>query len=170
MAARSSSPKHAPRGERAPLLQSKRDARVVPLRKASSVMMAATPIAFDETANAVAVRIGGAEVSARLDPSVSPIVARGALARGETVVVVDNGGLVVVGALRTAPTPGVDKGEEYVIEAKRVELRADDRIAMIAGAAQILVNAIDRVEVIAGDITSRARRVHKLVGRMLHLN
>jgi hypothetical protein len=133
-------------------------------------MMAATPIAFDETANAVAVRIGGAEVSARLDPSVSPIVARGALARGETVVVVDNGGLVVVGALRTAPTPGVDKGEEYVIEAKRVELRADDRIAMIAGAAQILVNAIDRVEVIAGDITSRARRVHKLVGRMLHLN
>ncbi len=86
------------------------------------------------------------------------------------MIVVDVGGLVVLGALRTAPTPGVDKADEYLIEAKRVELRGDDRVAIVSGAAQILVNAIDRVEIAAKDITSRARRVHKLVGRILHLN
>ena len=170
MAARSSSPKRASRVERAAGPPSKRGARVVPLHKAGAALMAGTAVAFHEGAGTMTVRIGRAELPARLDPSVSPIVARTAVDRGETVVVVDREGMVVVGALRTAPTPGVDRGEEYLIEARRIEVRGADRVSIVAGAAQVLVNAIDRVEVIAGDITSRARRVHKLVGRMLHLN
>jgi hypothetical protein len=170
MAARSSSTKHSARGEHAPSPSSRRSARVLPLRRSSATLMAGTPVAFDEVANALTVRMGGVDVSARLDPSVSPIVLRGALERAETVVLVDNDGLVVVGALRTSPTPGVDKGDEYVIEAKRLELRGDHRVALVAGGAQVLLNAIGRIEIVARDITSRASRVHKLVGRMLHLN
>jgi hypothetical protein len=170
MGARSSSPKRASRGERAQAPHSKREGRVVPLRKAAATLLAAIPTAMDESGEQLTVRVGSAELTARLGPGVSPTVVRTSIERGETVVVVEDGGLVVIGALRTSPTPGIEKGEDYVIEAKRLELRGDDRIAIVAGGAQILLSAIDRIEVVARDITSRARRVHKLVGRMLHLN
>jgi hypothetical protein len=86
------------------------------------------------------------------------------------VIVVDDGGLAIAGALRTAPTPGIDKGEDYVIQAKRVDIRADHEVAIVAGAAQIVLRGLDRIEMLATDITSRARSVHRLIGRMLHLN
>jgi hypothetical protein len=149
---------------------SKRRGRVVPLRKASAALMAATPVSFDEDARIVTLRVGGAELPGHLSASVSPIVVRSAIERGERLIVVDEGQLLVLGALRTSPTPGVDKGEDYLIEADRVELRGNDRVAIVSGAAQILVNAVDRIEVLARDVTSRALRVHKLVGRILHLN
>lgn len=146
--------------------------RVVPIRKGSATLMAVTPVSIDEDARIVTLRVGrdGAELPGRLSTSVSPIVIRTAIERGERVIVVDEGELLVLGVLRTSPTPGIDKGEDYLIEANRVELRGNDRVAIVSGAAQIVVNAIDRVEVLARDVTSRARRVHKLVGRILHLN
>lgn len=170
MAARSSAPKRTSRGDRTQAPHSRRDGRVVPLRRTAATLLAAVPTAIEESTNAIRVRIAGTELVARLAPGVSPLVIRTALERGEMVVVVDDGGLIVVGALRTSPTPGVERGEEYVIEANRIELRGDDRVTIVAGAAQLVLDAIDRIEVLATDITSRARRVHKLVGRMLHLN
>lgn len=168
------SPKRAAKvdraGGRASPPASRRAAKIVPLRPIAGALMAATPLAWDETTGTVTLRAGGAERTARLAPSVSPIVVQTAVARGEFVVIVEDGDWVVVGALRTSATPGVDRGEDYVIEAQRIELRADHRAAIVVGAAQIVVDAIDRVEVLAQDITSRARRVHKLVGRILNLN
>ena len=169
MPARSSSPKRATRLDRA-APPSRRATPVVPLRKASAALVAATPLAIDLATGQVCLRVAGSELPGRLGPGVDAGVIASAVERRETVVAADDGGWVVLGALRTQPTPGIDKADEYVIEANRVELRGADRVAIVSGAAEILVQAIDRVEIMAADITSRARRVHRLVGRMLHLN
>lgn len=117
-------------------------------------------------------RIGGERVTARRDPSVHPVVLRGAHARGERVLAehrVDEG-WVVVGALRTRPAPGIDVAEEYTIEAERVHIRGGSEVSLTARAASIVLRAMGEVETYAERILSRAEGLHKLVGRMLRLN
>jgi len=160
----------SPRSVREPNVPAKKIARIVPLPKRRASIQAATAIAIDD--DRVWIRFGeDDEADARLAPSLDPIVIRTAVARGETVIVQEGeGGYVVLGVLRTAPTPGVDKGDEYVIEARRVKLAGDHEVSITSGAAQIAVRALGIVETIATSITSRASSVHKIIGRMLHLN
>ena len=116
--------------------------------------------------------IGGDLESARLDASVHPTVIAGACARRERVLVEerDGGALVIVGALRTQPTPGVDEAESYSIKAKRISLEAGDELSLTAQTAAVVLRAVGEVETYAERILSRAEGVHKIVGRMLRLN
>lgn len=148
----------------------KQVARVLPMPKRRASIQAATAIAFE--GDVVRVRFGeDDEADAKLAPTVDPVVVQTAVARGETVIVQEGAsGLTVLGTLRTSATPGVDKGDEYVIEARRVKVHGDDSVSLISGATQFAVRAVGMVETIATNITSRASSVHKLIGRMLHLN
>lgn len=119
----------------------------------------------------VRIRVGAAEVSAELDASVHPSVVATAIARGERVVVQREGGAwVVLGVLRTSPTPGLEEADEYVIRAGRIRVRAKDEFSVASGAASFAIRAYGTIETLAEQITSRASAVHKIVGRMLHLN
>lgn len=119
----------------------------------------------------VVVRVGTTEVSATLDASVHPSVVATAVARGERIIVQREGDAwVVVGALRTSPTPGLEEAEEYVIRAGRVSVKATHEFTVASGTASLAVRAYGMVETVAEQITSRASAVHKIVGRMLHLN
>ncbi len=116
-------------------------------------------------------RVGALEVAATLDPSVHPSVVATALTRGERVIAQREGeGWVVLGALRTSPTVGIEEADEYVIRAARVRIRAADEFTVASGAASFAVRAYGTIETFAEQITSRASAVHKIVGRMLHLN
>ena len=116
-------------------------------------------------------RVGTTEVSATLDASVHPSVVATAIARSERLIVQREEGLwTVLGALRTSPTPGIEEAEEYVIRAGRVKVRAKDEFTVASGTASFAVRAYAVVETVAEQITSRASAVHKIVGRMLHLN
>lgn len=116
-------------------------------------------------------RIGRATVRGVLDPSVHPAVIATAIAREERVIVAREGAeWVVLGVLRTSPTPGIEEAEEYVIRAGRIRMRAGDELTMASGKASIAVRAYGAVETLAEQITSRASAIHKIVGRMLHLN
>jgi hypothetical protein len=120
----------------------------------------------------VIVEIGGAEVVAKLDASVHPAVIEGAARRKERVLaeIGPEGVPVVVGALRTRPTPGIDAAEEYRIEAGRVAIEAAEEVSLSARTASVVVKAIGEVETYAERILSRAEGVHKIIGRMLRLN
>lgn len=119
----------------------------------------------------VRLRVGTSEVSALLDSSVHPSVIATAITRGERVLVQREEGVwTVLGALRTSPTPGIEEAEEYVIRAARVKVRGKDEVTLASGTASIAVRAYGVVETFAEQITSRASAVHKIVGRMLHLN
>jgi hypothetical protein len=120
----------------------------------------------------VLVSLGGALATATLDPSVSPVVIEGACARGERVLVEEgaDGELVVLGALRAQPTPGIDVAEDYAIRAKRVSIEAEEEISLGAQAAALVLRAAGEVETYADRIVSRAESVHKIIGRMLRLN
>jgi hypothetical protein len=145
-------------------------ASVVPLPKRRASIQAAVAVAFD--GERVRLRFGeDDEVDAKLAASLDPVVVHTAVARGETVLAQElDGAFVVLGALRTAATPGVDKGDEYVIEARRITVAGQHEVSLTSGAAQIAVRAVGIVETIASSITSRASSVHKVIGRMLHLN
>jgi hypothetical protein len=132
-------------------------------------MVAAVPLVLEgKTAR---LRVGALEVEAELDPSMHPSVVATAIARGERVIAQREGGIwTILGALRTTPTPGIERAEEYVIEAARVRVRAGDEFTVASGAASLAVRAYGAVETLAEQITSRASAVHKIVGRMLHLN
>lgn len=116
--------------------------------------------------------VSGREMDARVDESVSAVVLEGAVARGERVVVEveDDGEVVVVGALRTQPTPGIDAADQYTIEAGRIDLKAEHEVSMSAKTALVVLRAIGEVETVAERITTRAHGVHKIIGRMLRLN
>jgi hypothetical protein len=118
------------------------------------------------------ISVGGHRVAAERDPAVHPAVLAGALGRGERVLVErDAGGAwIVVGALRTQPTPGIDVADAYTIEAGRVTIRAEHEVSLSAQAASLAVRALGEVETYAERIISRAEGVHKIVGRVLRLN
>ena len=125
----------------------------------------------DVSGSEVVLDLGGELVTAALDPSVHPSVIAGAHARGERVLVEQQGDhLVVLGALRTRPTPGIDAADEYAIEAKRISLRAEEELSLRAQTSALVLRAIGEVETYADRIVSRAESVHKIVGRMLRLN
>lgn len=117
------------------------------------------------------VRVGRSEEIATLDPSVHPSVIATAIARQERVIVEGSpGAWVIVGVLRTSPTPGIEEAEEYDIRAGRVQVHAKHEFTIASGTAAFAVRAYGAVETFAEQITTRASAVHKIIGRMLHLN
>jgi hypothetical protein len=151
-------------------------ARALPEPEAAPSLVAAIALRFESSSqererSEVLVRLGASEVSARLDPSVHPSVVATAVTRGERLLVQREGDAwVVVGALRTSPTPGIEEAEEYVIRAGRVRVKATHEFTVASGTASLAVRAYGMVETVAEQITSRASAVHKIIGRMLHLN
>ena len=142
--------------------------RVSALRRAAL----ATAVVHEIGDAGVVVAIGGALVPATVDASVSPVVIEGACARGERVLVEEgeDGALVVLGALRAQPTPGIDVAEEYAIKAKRLSLHAAEELSLTAQAAALVLRAAGEAELYADRIVSRAESVHKIIGRILRLN
>lgn len=127
--------------------------------------------ALDEERRVATVVAGRESVEAELDGAVDTAVIRTALARGERVIAQREGdGWIVLGVLRTVATPGVDRGDEYVVEARRVKIAADHEFAVVSGGASFVVRAIGAIEALAADITSRASGVNKVIGRMIRLN
>ncbi len=118
------------------------------------------------------VRTAAGVFPARLDGTLHPAVAETARCRKEAVLVTRaaDGTLVVVGALRTSPTPGVDEVEEISLTAKRIRIEATEDVQIKSGIAQIAVRAVGEVETYADRIMSRAEEVQKIVARMLRLN
>lgn len=147
-------------------------AAVEPTPIASISGLAALPASsLDEEARTVVLRHGPATVTAKLDAALDTRVVRTAIARGERLIAQREGAeWVALGALRTAPTPGVDEGDEYTIKARRLALSADHEIALVSGASTLVLRAFGFVETVAQDITTRAAGVHKIVGRMIRLN
>jgi hypothetical protein len=67
-------------------------------------------------------------------------------------------------------TPGVDKGDDYVISARRLRVEADHELSLKAGTQSLVISAARGIELLAEDITARAAHVFKLIGRTLRLN
>jgi hypothetical protein len=122
--------------------------------------------------NTVHLAIGGQIVVAAVDPSVHPAVLRGASERGERVLAErdEHGVWIVIGALRTQPTPGIDAADAYTIEADKITIRGKSEVSIVTEAAGLVVRALGEVETYADKIISRAEGVHKIVGRILRLN
>lgn len=116
--------------------------------------------------------LGGQIVVATVDASVHPAVLRGAADRGERVLAErdERGAWMILGALRTQPTPGIDAAAEYTIEANKITLRGRNEVSLVTEAAGLVVRALGEVETYADKIISRAEGVHKIVGRILRLN
>lgn len=120
----------------------------------------------------VRIAIGGQTVVALRDPTLHPVVLKGAQRRGERVLVERgaDGVWVVLGALRTQPTPGIDPCEELTIEADKVSVRAQTEVTVAAGPSSVAVRAEGEIESNAPRIESHAEGLHKITGRMLRLN
>lgn len=120
----------------------------------------------------VRLAIGSQIVAATVDPSVHPLVLRGAAERHERVLAErdERGAWVILGALRTQPTPGIDSADAYTIEAGEVTIRGHRQVSIATEAAGLVVRALGEVETYADKIISRAEGVHKIVGRILRLN
>lgn len=126
---------------------------------------------YDEVNRTATLRIGSATIVAKFDVALDPAVLRTAQHRGERVIATREGGVwVVLGALRTAATPGVDEGDDFVIKARRVAIHAAHEFSAVSGAASFVVRAFGGVETLAKDITARASSVHTIIGRMIRLN
>ena len=137
----------------------------------SGSLVAASLVSVDEAARSVVLQLGRTLFEASLDPSLSLWVVRTAKTTGERLLAQREGDRwVVLGALRTAPVPGVDEGDEFTLRARRISILAEHEASVRAGAASFVLRAQGVVETIAKDITSRATSVHKIVGRMLRLN
>ncbi|HEY4120209.1 MAG TPA: hypothetical protein VGM56_20230 [Byssovorax sp.] len=120
---------------------------------------------------AAEVEVGGVVRAAALDAPVHTTVVAGACERGERVLVEARGAeLVIVGALRTQPTPGIDEGERYVVKAASISIEATDEVQLTTGAAAFVLRAAGEVETYAQRIVSRAEGMHKMVARLLRLN
>ncbi len=133
--------------------------------------------ALRKTDDGVLVAVGSSEVLARVDDGVHPAVVEGALRRGERLLAESDGAsLVIVGALRTQPTPGIDAADAYVIQAGSVRIEAKavsidgEEVALSSKTARIVLRAASEIESFAERIVTRASGVHKIVGRMLRLN
>jgi hypothetical protein len=129
-------------------------------------------VAVSTSSDGVLIRFAdGVEELARVAPFVDPAVVATAARRGEALILQEEPlGLVVIGALRTSSTPGIEKGDDYVIEARRVKLVGDHEVSLVSGTAGVVLRAMGVVETIARDITARAAGVHRIVGRLIHLN
>jgi hypothetical protein len=128
-------------------------------------------IGLDEQARTATLAAGARTVTARLDSSLHASVVRAAIERGERLVVAREAGeLVALGALRTAPTPGLEPGEDFLIEAKRLRVRADHEVTLAAGTSAIALRAVGQLELLAQNITARAEGVQRLFARLLELN
>jgi len=143
-----------------------------PARHEASFEMAAAVVeAFDEAARTASLRLGSLAFTATLDASVDPAVIQTALRRRERLIVQrEDEGWIVVGALRTAATPGVDEGDEFMIKARRVAVIVAHEFNVVTTAASFAIRALGQVETLAQDITTRAASVHKIVGRIIRLN
>ena len=135
-------------------------------------LVAVRLVSFDAETRAARIEVGGgAAVEAAFDDALSPQVLTTALARGERVIAQrEDEGWVVLGTLRTSPTPGVDEGDEFLIKARRVAIAVEHEFAVVSGAASLVVRAKGVVETLAHDITTRASGIHKIVGRVIRLN
>jgi hypothetical protein len=146
--------------------------RLAPSISASPPALCALRIeSFDEATRTVTLLAGDEVGTASLDAALDPAVLRTAKVRGERVIAQREGGAwVVLGALRTAATPGVDEGDEFLIKARRVAVVAAHELSLVTGAASLALRARGHIESIGQDITSRAASVHKIIGRMIRLN
>jgi hypothetical protein len=152
--------------------------RVLPAPPAHAVasapvgMLALRVVAADAATGCATLAGPDGPITATYDAALEPVVVETALARGERLVVQREGtDWVILGALRTAATPGVDRGDDYVIEARRIAIRGDHAVDLVAGAtASIALRAVGRLEILAKHISSRAEGMHKLVARMIHMN
>ncbi len=143
----------------------------VPESAPPSGLQAVRITAFDASSRSARFTLGEHEIEAVLDETLSPRVLETALARGERVVAQREGGTwVVLGALRTAPTPGVDEGDDVVIKAKRLRIQTENEVSLTSGATTLVLRAQGLIETLAQDITTRATGIHKLVGRFIRLN
>jgi len=134
-------------------------------------LFAARVDAFDEAARTVRLLLGSRAVTATLDPPLDPLVIRTALERQERVIAQAEGnGFVVLGALRTSATPGVDAIDDITLRAKRVAIEGQHEVRITSGSASFVMRARGYIESVATDITSRASSLHKIVGRMIRLN
>jgi len=131
-----------------------------------------TALVHEVVGSGVILDLGGKLVAAMLDASVHPTVIAGACKRRERVLIErgEDGAIVVLGALRTQPTPGIDAAETFTIEAKRISLDAGEELSLKAQTAAVVLRAVGEVETYAERILSRAEGVHKIIGRMLRLN
>lgn len=141
------------------------------LISAPAGLVAVVAEAFDEGGRVATIVVGRQRITAGLDGSVDAAVLRTAVARGERVIAQrEADGWVVLGALRTAATPGVDEADEFAIKAKRISVQAEHELCMTSGAASFVIRALGHVETIADSITARASSVHKIIGRVIRLN
>lgn len=126
---------------------------------------------YDSESDALTLRIGDEEIPARRDESLHKLVLAGAASRGERVLVEQHGNdLLVVGAVRTQPTPGIDHAPSFDIHADRIHIAAEEELALSARTASVVLRALGEVETLSDRIISRAEGVHKIIGRMLRLN
>lgn len=148
------------------------DARAVRRAAPALPTIAAVRIeGVDEATRKAVLRADGEVVGAAIDPAVSVSVLRTAIAREERVIVeAHDAGWVVIGALRTAATPGVDEADEFRIKAGRVTIDAGHELSFVTGAASLVLRAYGHVETLAENITTRASSMHKIIGRMIRLN
>ncbi len=134
-------------------------------------LVAVRLVGLHEDERAADLRVGSETTRASLDSAVDLAVLRTALSRGERVIAQREAtGWIVLGALRTAATPGVDEGDDFVIKARRVAVVAANEFSVVSGAASLVLRAYGQVETLAENITTRASGLHKIIGRMLRLN
>ncbi len=126
---------------------------------------------------AAVVDVSGRSLKATVDASVDIAVLETAERRGERVLVeVAGDRAVIVGALRTQATPGIERAERFDIQAGEVTIAATrvsvdgDEVALNSKTARLVLRAAGEIESFAERIVSRASGVHKIVGRMLRLN
>lgn len=154
-----------------PVLEEMVDMKMTSPAELSGSLVAASVVSVDEAGRSVLLRLGTTSFGASLDAALDLSVVRTARITGERLIAQREGDRwVVLGALRTAPVPGVDEGDEFTLRARRITIVAEHEASMRAGAASFVLRAQGVVETIAKDITSRAAHVHKIVGRMLRLN
>lgn len=148
-------------------------ARVEPPPHAFGNLALAFIVGIDEETRAIDVRVGGRALQAKASPTLHDAIVATAMRTGEPVLVErgPDGGLIVVGGLRTQATPGVDDLREIHLEADRIHLKGRKEIVLSTeGVASLALRAAGEIESYADRIVSRAEELHKIVGRMLRLN
>ena len=134
-------------------------------------LVAARALSWDAAAGIAKLRVGQREFEARLAPEVDPLILRRAVEVSEHVIVQPEGEeWLILGVLRNCATPGIDVGDEYTIEARRIRVKAEHELTLTSGLARIALASIGRIESAAKFITSRAAAVHKIIGRAIEMN